>query len=115
MSRGSIFAVLCVAALALAASPSLARVGVVVGFAPPAPVIEVVPPPPAPGYVWQPGYWSWNGVQYVWVPGVYVVPPYVHAVWVPGAWVRHGPRLGSGRWPLAAVRLGRATSPPLQT
>jgi hypothetical protein len=50
-------------------------------------MVEVVPPPPAPGYVWQPGYWSWNGVQYVWVPGAYVVAPFVHAVWMPGAWV----------------------------
>ena len=90
MRRQFIFPILCGLALTLAAAPGIARVGVVVGFAPPAPVVEVVPPPPAPGYVWQPGYWSWNGVQYVWVPGAYVVAPYVHAVWVPGAWVRHG-------------------------
>jgi hypothetical protein len=69
----------------------VARVGVVVGVAPPAPVVEPVPAPPGPGYVWQPGYWSWNGVQYVWAPGAYVMAPYVHAVWVPGAGVRHGP------------------------
>jgi hypothetical protein len=90
MTRRSFLSVLCAAALTLAAASSIARVGVVVGFAPPAPIAEVVPPPPAPGYILQPGYWSWNGVQYVWVPGEYVVPPYVHAVWVPGAWVRRG-------------------------
>ena len=61
------------------------------GFAPPAPVVEAVPAPPSPGNVRQPGYWSWNGVQYVWVPGEYVAAPYIHAVWVPGAWIRHGP------------------------
>jgi WXXGXW repeat (2 copies) len=93
MSRRSILFVfvLCAAVFTFTADPGIARVGIVVGFAPPAPVAEVVPPPPAPGYVWQPGYWSWNGVRYVWVPGSYVVAPYVHAVWVPGVWVRHGP------------------------
>ena len=96
----AILPLFCAAALTLAAVPSSARVGVVVGFAPPAPVVEAVPAPPAPGYVWQPGYWSWNGVQYVWVPGVYVVPPYAHAVWVPGSWVRHGGGWvwGPGHW-----------------
>ena len=91
MTRRSFLSVLCAAPLTLVAASSIARVGVVVGFAPPAPIAEVVPPPPAPGYIWQPGYWSWNGVQYVWVPGGYVVAPYVHAAWVPGAWVRHRP------------------------
>lgn len=75
MSRQTILVFLCTALLNLAAVPGFARAGVVVGFAPPAPVVEVVPAPPAPGYVWQPGYWSWNGVQYVWVPGAYVVAP----------------------------------------
>jgi len=75
MTRRSFLSVLCAAALTLAAASSIARVGVVVGFAPPAPIAEVVPPPPAPGYIWQPGYWSWNGVQYVWVPGAYFVAP----------------------------------------
>jgi hypothetical protein len=91
MTRRAILPALCAAALMLAAVPGLARVGVVVGIAPPAPVVEAAPAPPSPGYVRQPGYWIWNGVQYVWVPGAYVAAPYVHAVWVPGAWIRHGP------------------------
>jgi hypothetical protein len=90
MTRRVILPVLCAAALILAAAPGVARVGVVVGVAPPAHGVEPVPAP-GPGYVWQPGCWSWNGVQYVWVPGAYVAAPYVHAVWVPGAWIRHGP------------------------
>jgi hypothetical protein len=92
MSRRATLLLLCAAVLMLAGAPGLARVGVVVGIAPPA--------PPGPGYDWQPGYWSWNGVQYVWVPGAYVVAPYVHAVWVPGAWIRHGPGWVwvAGRW-----------------
>src|ERR1700736_2315501 len=39
---------LCAAALTLAPVPGFARVGVVVGLAPPAPVVEVAPAPPAP-------------------------------------------------------------------
>ena len=81
----AILPLLCAAALTLAAVPGFPRVGVVVGLAPPAPVVEAVPAPPAPGYVWQPGYWSWNGFQYVWVPGVYVVPPYAHRYGCPEA------------------------------
>jgi WXXGXW repeat (2 copies) len=64
--------------------------GVVIGVAPPPPAVEVVPAPPAAGYIWRPGYWGWNGAQYVWVPGAYVVAPYPAAVWVPGHWVARG-------------------------
>src|SRR5467141_405718 len=47
----AILPLLCAAALTLAALPGFARVGVVVGLAPPAPVVEAVPAPTAPGYV----------------------------------------------------------------
>ena len=101
MRRRAIIPFLCAGALMLAAAPGLARVGVVVGVATPSPVVEpAAPPVPGPGYVWQPSYWSWNGVQQVWVPGTYVVAPYVHAVWVPGALDQAWPRLGvvGGHW-----------------
>ena len=92
MTRRATRPVLCAAALMLAAAPGVARVGVVVGVAPPAPVVEPVPAPPGPGYVWQPGYWSWNGVQYVWVPGTYVAAP---------TFTRYGfPEPGSGMAPV---------------
>lgn len=66
--------------------------------APPTPQYEAVPPPPrvAPGgaaWVWQPGYWRWNGRRYIWAQGHYVHAPYRQAVWVPGNWV-----LVRGRW-----------------
>jgi hypothetical protein len=57
---------------------------------PPVAPVEVVPPPPPgpPGRMaWQPGYWGWDGRAYVWVPGVYVRRPHMHAAWVPGRWV----------------------------
>ena len=51
MRRRAIIPFLCAAALTLTAVPGLARVGVVVGIAPPAPVVEAVPAPPSPGYM----------------------------------------------------------------
>jgi len=103
MSARAILPFLCAAALTLAAVPGLARVGVVVGIAPPAPVVEVTPAPPAPGYVWQPGYWSWDGVQYVLGAGRICCAPFcsrgMGARAVGQAWRR----LGMGHWPLAAL------------
>jgi WXXGXW repeat (2 copies) len=64
-----------------------------------APVVttEVAPPPlpaydqpplPAPGYIWTPGYWSWdeNEADYYWVPGTWVDPPRPGFLWTPGYW-----------------------------
>src|ERR1700730_9138231 len=90
MSRRGILPFLCAAVQTLTAVPGIARVGVVVGFAPPAPVVAVVAAPLEPRCQWHQVYWSWNGVQYVWVPGTFVVPPFARAVWVPGSWVSHG-------------------------
>lgn len=44
--------------------------------------------PPAPGdnYIWSPGYWSWSSQGYYWVPGAWVLAPYVGALWTPGYW-----------------------------
>src|ERR1700736_5245715 len=88
MRRRAIVSLLCAAVLTLAAVGVSARVGVVVNVPPPAPIVETVPPPLGPGYVCQPGYWAWNGVQYVWVPGQYVVTPAPGAVWIAGHWDR---------------------------
>lgn len=87
MSRRANLPSAFIAALLLAIVPAFARVGFWVGVAPPAPIVEPVPSVPGRGYVWQPGYWSWNGVQWVWVPGTYVVAPYPGAAWVGGHWV----------------------------
>jgi hypothetical protein len=80
--------------------PAHAGVAVFVGVAPPAPLVQVVPVAPRVGYVWTPGYWSWNGFRYVWIGGAYVVPPRPAAVWVPGRWYG-GPRgwaWAGGHW-----------------
>jgi hypothetical protein len=61
-------------------------VGISVGFPPPMLPVYVQPVIPAPGYIWTPGYWAWNGVAYYWVPGTWVLPPYYGALWTPGYW-----------------------------
>ena len=50
---------------AIAPIASHAAVGIVVGVAPPAPRVEIVPAARV-GYVWTPGYWRWNGVAPHW-------------------------------------------------
>jgi hypothetical protein len=55
---------------------------------PPGP--DVAPPPPSPDTVWVPGYYEWNGVQYVWVGGYWAVPPPGFHVFVQGGWVLSG-------------------------
>ena len=71
-----------------------AAVGVVVGpaYGPPALIRERRPPRPHPGWIWRTGRWRWAGGHYVWLPGVWMAPPYVRAVWLPGHWVHRGRR-----------------------
>lgn len=61
--------------------------------APPPPIFEAIPPiPPGRGDMatWMPGYWRWDGVTYVWVPGAYVERPRREAYWVPARWEQRG-------------------------
>jgi hypothetical protein len=73
----------------LSATPASADIYVRVG--PPAPRHEVVPIV-QPGWVWQPGYWNWNGHRYVWVRG-HRVRAHRGAHWAPHHWIEDG-----GRW-----------------
>ena len=56
--------------------------------APPALPEYEQPPCPTDGYLWQPGYWTWNVAarDYFWVPGVWVAPPRFGLLWTPGYW-----------------------------
>ncbi len=41
-------------------------IGVQIGTPPPPAPYEMVPAPRS-GFVWAPGYWTWDGYRYVWV------------------------------------------------
>jgi hypothetical protein len=94
-------AILC-AGLALGASiaPGLAsaRTYVEVDVAPPAPRYEVVPEARV-GYVWAPGYWTWNNHRHVWVNGHYVHSRHGHH-YVSAHWYDHNGRYRyeAGHW-----------------
>ena len=73
--------------------------GGVVMTAPPPPRQEYMGYPPAVGYVWISGYWSWVGARYQWIPGRWSAPRPGY-VWVPHSWHRDGDRWQQrgGRW-----------------
>src|SRR5882672_460024 len=53
----------------------------------PLPVYEQ-PVAPDDGYIWTPGYWSWDddAGDYYWVPGTWVLAPQPGYLWTPGWW-----------------------------
>ena len=63
---------------------------VIVQVAPPRAMVEVRGRAPHPGYVYQRGYYRWDGRAHVWVPGVWVAPPRPRARWVDHRWVHRG-------------------------
>src|SRR5215472_18971037 len=83
----------------------------------PAQTVRVAPPPPRdtrpmgrppqPGFVWTPGYQSWNGRGYRWVPGRWVRPPRRGSVWVAPTWNRRGNgwTFHKGYWRCSGFRL----------
>jgi hypothetical protein len=76
--------------IGLTPASSSAYIGISVGIAPPAIPIYTQPYCPAPGYIWTPGYWAWDGFGYYWVPGVWVAPPRIGFLWTPGYWGYNG-------------------------
>jgi len=99
----------CAAALLVGLGAGMASAQTVVEKAMPAPIVEVVPAAPGPGYNWVPGHWAWRGGGWFWVKGhhihgvvaampepiVEVVParPSPAHVWIKGHHVFEG-----GRW-----------------
>jgi hypothetical protein len=51
-------------------------------------VVPVLPPERVALEYWQPGHWRWNGREYVWIEGRYVIRPRPRAVWVAPQWER---------------------------
>ncbi len=68
--------------------PAQAFLGITVGIAPPPLPVYDQPACPGDGYVWTPGYWSWDpdADQYCWVPGTWVLAPEVGYLWTPCWW-----------------------------
>lgn len=68
---------------------------------PPPPLPEYQQPPcPGDDYVWNPGYWDYSSAGYYWVPGAWVIAPYVGALWTPPWWGFYNGRyiLHPGYW-----------------
>ena len=100
MTAKALLVSLCVAgSAALTVAPTLATAAVIdITVAPPAPQVEVVPPPRV-GYVWAPGFWEWRGGAHVWVPGRWMGERRGYH-WVPDRWEQRGPRWhhAEGHW-----------------
>jgi hypothetical protein len=79
-------AVVAPSGAAFAQSCTCAGAGVRAERAPPPLPDYDQPPPPAEGYIWTPGYWAWNNVDYYWTPGTWVEPPHPGLLWTPGYW-----------------------------
>jgi WXXGXW repeat (2 copies) len=67
-------------------SASFAAVFVSVDIAPPPLPVYAQPIAPGPGYIWAPGYWAYGDYGFYWVPGTWVLIPFVGALWTPGYW-----------------------------
>ncbi len=75
---------------AVAALPMSSQAAVVISVRIAPPVLPVYEQPycPGDGYIWTPGYWSWdpNVADYYWVPGTWVLAPQHGYLWTPGYW-----------------------------
>ncbi len=81
-------------------SDRAAKLTVVAPAPPPEPKLEAAVAQPVGGAVWVPGAWQWNGAGWIWVRGVWRMPPRVGLRWRPPAWVvdARGVRLDPGGW-----------------
>jgi hypothetical protein len=71
-----------------AAAHAQASISISVNIAPPPLPVYEQPPIPAEGYLWVPGYWSWDQSEddFYWVPGTWVEAPQPDLLWTPGYW-----------------------------
>ena len=68
-----------------APTPARAQVAITITAVLPPPALPDYdqPPCPAMGYIWAPGYWAWDGDDYYWVAGAWVLPPAAGLLWTP--------------------------------
>jgi hypothetical protein len=62
---------------------------------PPQPETQPLPPVSEQQLTWQPGHWDWNGANYVWSPGRWVLLAGHGRLWQPGYWA---PGVGGCTW-----------------
>jgi hypothetical protein len=80
------FLLLSISAVLVLPASAQIGIGISVRIGPPALPVYEQPLCPGPGYLWTPGYWSWDDDDgYYWVPGTWVVAP-VGLLWTPGYW-----------------------------
>jgi hypothetical protein len=88
------------AGLFLFAAETAVVAAVIVSATEPPPPRVIFVPEPRPGYAWQPGYWTLQEGQWLWVDGGWV-PLQPGYTWSPAHW-EHAPdgtwRLLPGRW-----------------
>ena len=91
-ARFALVAALACASIALPLG-AVAQVSLdIVIHTPPPPVRVEVVPAPRPGFVWAPGYWTWDGHHHIWSAGHWEAERpdhhFVPAQWVdtPGGW-----------------------------
>jgi len=72
----------------LFSAASFAQIGLAITIGPPPIPIYEQPICPGDGYLWTPGYWSYDYDydDYYWVPGTWVLAPEVGFLWTPGWW-----------------------------
>ena len=89
-----------ISAILTLATPSFAQIHLDIHIGPPAPRHEVIVESPYAGATWVPGYYSFDGGAYVWVPGRWERPPRENAYWVEPRYERHGDHYDyfAGRW-----------------
>jgi len=67
---------------------SFGQIGIRVAFGPPMLPVYEQPICPGDGYMWTPGYWSYDDSvsDYYWVPGTWIQAPEAGFLWTPGYW-----------------------------
>lgn len=108
----------------LVAAPAFAdtHIGIGISFGAPAPVIVHRAPPvrrvevrtvaPGPGYVWVAGHYTRAGNRWIWMSGMWVVPPRPDAYWVDAAWNPGSHQWIEAHWEVASPAAVVVAPPP---
>ncbi len=98
---GKILLLLCATSFAASKTNAQLSISISVNTPPPALPVYVQPACPTDGYMWVPGYWSYDDNDgYYWVPGVWVAAPQPGYLWTPAYWGYGGGVYGfhAGYW-----------------